>query len=767
MQKFFKPFLDYPRVSLIIIIFITLLAVIPIRQNFRMETNLNEYMPSNHPTFIYSDLAEDKFNIKEGILIAIEHPDSIFNPQSLTKIIEIEKAVRTIPELEDVRIQSIYTGDNIISSDFGLEVKPFYENAPSSQEEATAIRDLVRNNPMVKGRMISNDERSALVVIELPESGFSQNLYDEIVSITHEFEYPENIYIAGRPIVEGTLAKLGPKDMSVLGPLVILVISIVLYLVFKSFLRTFTTLSIVLISLIWTFGLMTLLGIPLYSVSIIIPVMLVAIGVAYALHVYGSIDNYILKNLHATNTEIAEYSLTTVGKPALFAALTTVVGFISLITSQVYPVKYFGAFTAFGVALAWVLTMILVPITTILFGPRIKTKKNDELTTEYSDSNTYGAKFTDAIQNKSTLIYITTIIVLGASLFGISKVWINASFLNNFDKNNPIVKTDAFVNTYFGGTSTLNVILDSEEEDTFKNPEVLKLVKNLQEELATNKSVGDSLTLTTYIEQLNYVMHEEDSSFRNIPDSQELIAQYILLYEMSGDSENLWRVVDQDFQSLNLTIQMRGDDTKTIESVLKIVNEFENQFEQLDIKMNFAGSGYKSLVFSDLILKGQLSSLGLSVLIVLVLLTFYFKSFLLGLISTIPILLSMAVNFGIMGLLNLPLTISTALISSIAIGIGVDYAIHFITHYKNVYSNTKNEIQAAHFAMTLTGKTVFLNAIIVISGFLVMFLSAFPPNRQIGALISLNMFVSFISTITLMFLILRRLSLWLTKKNKI
>lgn len=769
MKRLFKPVFNHPVISIVVIVLITIAAIIPILQNFRIETNLDKYMPSDHPAFAYSAQAEERFQIRDGILIAIEHPDSVFNAGTLSKIAALEKDLRSIEELASVRIQSVHTGDNIVGSEYGLDVRPFYTSPPTNEEEALAIGKLVRANPMVWGRLVARDGKSALIVAELPKSGFSTALYHKVKEIAASHEGPETIYVAGRPIVEGTLAELGPKDMARMGPLVLLVIAVLLLLVLKSIVRVVTTLFAVGASVLWSFGLMSLLGIPLYSVSIMIPVMLVAIGVAYAIHLYGAID-YHSANFHdASRRDIAEHAVASVGTPAFYAALTTVAGFIALLTSRVYPVKYFGLFTAFGVASAWLLTMVLVPAVLIAIGSGRRKKAYSKSAGEGTLDRKlipFGSRFSDGVQKHARLVFAISAVMIALALFGITRVWINASFLNNFERDSAIVKTDAFVNEHFAGTSTVNIILDSEEYDRFKDPQLLSLVDSLQETLMSTPGVGDSFSLATYLKQLHYAMNAENPAFRVIPDSPELVAQYLLLYEMSGDPENLWKVVDQDFNGLNITIQLKGDDSKTIAAVLAVAETYKDTFASLGVTMNYAGSGYKSLVFSNLILKGQLTSLALSVGIVFFLVAFLFRSFLLGAIASIPVLFSMAINFGLMGLLNIPLTVSTALISSIAVGIGVDYAIHFITHYRNYLQETGSEIQAAHYAMSFTGKAVLLNALIVISGFMVMLFSVFPPNRQVGALVSLNMLVAFLSTVTLMFLVLRKSTKFLKEKIK-
>jgi hypothetical protein len=756
VRRFFTSLTKKPLLAVLVILGITVLAGISVVSSFKMETNLDEYMPKTHPAFVYSEEANQRFMIKDAILIAVEHPESVYNPGTLGKLIAIEEALHEIEGLSSSRIQSIHTGDNIIGTEDGLDIRRFYTDAPLTQEEADEIGATVNSNTMVAGRMVSKDSRTALVTVELPENGFSNDLYNEIMRTAEQFAEPETIHVAGRPIVEGTLAKLGPKDMSRTAPLVILVITIVLLLVLKQISRTIITLFVVLASTVWAFGLMTALGIPLYSVSIMIPVMLIANGVAYAIHFYNQVDFFTKENPRSSRNEIAGNAIFFIGKPALFAALTTVAGFLSLVTSQVYPVKYFGLFTAFGVAISWLLTMVLVPSGIVLLGNGKaligKYRKNKE------PKVLFGTRFADAVSAHKGIVYGFAGLLMVLSLWGLSRVWINTSFLENFEKSSAIVQTDAFVNKNFGGTSSVNIILDSDEYDTFKQPEVLALMDEMQGSIMGLDKVGDSLSLTTYLKRMHFAMNAEDPAFDKIPESQDMVAQYLLLYEMSGDPDNLWKVVDSDFMGANMVVQLKSDDSRTIEGVIERAKEFSDEFAEKGITINFAGSGYKSLVFSNLILTGQISSLGLSVLIVFVLVSFMLRSFILGGIATIPVLITIMINFGLMGVLNIPLTISTALISSIAVGIGVDYAIHFITHYRERLKEQGNEPEAARFSMSHTGRAVLQNAVIVISGFMVMVFSVFPPNRQIGLLVSLNMLSAFMATISIMFLVLRKSS---------
>ena len=718
--------------------------------NTRMETDLDEYMPKDHPAFVYSDEAEEWFDIKDGIIVAIEHPDGIYNHGTLSKIKDLTKELQRHDRIDRGDVTSLYTADNITGSEDGLDVRAFYSRVPESESKIDALRTSVRANDMVHGRLVSEDETVTLVIAQLGDEAFSQEFYREILDLTAGYEGPEKLYVAGRPIVEGTMAYLAPKDMKRMVPIVLLVIVAVLLLVLRSPKSTLFTMLVVVLSTLWTFGLMAWMGIPIYAVSTMIPVMLIAIGVADGIHIYGHLGFHQRKHPGAGARDGASEMIRGMWKPVVMTSVTTAVGFVSLLTSDVYPIKYFGMFTAFGVMVAMVLSLVLIPAGVVAFGlPKARKARPKR-----EGTGDVAVRFGNGLMRHKRLVVAAAIVVVVVSALGATKIWINSSFLEKFERDSDIVLTDAFINERFGGTSTLNVILESADEGVMKSPDVLRLMDEMQTESETLDEVGNSFGLADYLRRINMVMHADDPAFDTIPESRDLVAQYLLLYEMSGDPETLWRTIDYDYARSNVTLQLKGDDSKTINSAIAVVEKFKPLFEELGVDVNYAGSGYKSLIFTDLILKGQVKSLVLSLVIIVVLLSLMFRRLSAGLIGVIPISITAVVSFGAMGLLNIPLSTTTALISSIAVGVGIDYAVHFMERFRVAAKSTGDVLATVVDAMHHSGRAIMFNAVVVIAGFLVLLFSAFPPNRALGVLVSGNMFVSLLGTVTIMVVVM-------------
>ncbi|MDD3423769.1 MMPL family transporter, partial [Sphaerochaeta sp.] len=550
-MKFIISLAKRPYVLLCILLMLSILLAFSIYNSASLETDLSEYMPKTHPAFIASDNAEQLFGIGDAILIVLEDTQGIYNTDTIARIDAITKALEEDFEAIE-RVISLTNADNIQSTDGFLEVEPFF-SGNTSEKALLSMKADVEANPMIYGRNVSRDGTATLIIAELGEDADTKALQKTLQQWIGQWEGPQKLRIAGRPVIEGSLAELGPKDMAIMFPLVILTMIILLYFLLRSVRDTVLNMVIVLFGTLLAFGSMTLLGIPIYAVDTMIPVMLIAIGVAYGIHMHNTIHHLIAEFPTIGKDELARKSVQTMIRPIFMTALTTAIGFVALMSSKVLPVRYFGLFAAIGVLGEMVLALLLFPASMYLLGiPKYK-QKPQNLTKPSAMT-----KLNTLIMHQPKLIVVLSVFILAVGIWGTSKVWIDTSFLANFEKNSSIVETDQYVNAKFGGTSTLNVILISENEDLFKDPQVLQTMDSMQTDLESNAIVGNTLSLATFIKQMNQVMEEHADASFSIPDSQELISQYLLLYEFSGDPETLEQVIDYTYSTANITVQLKS-----------------------------------------------------------------------------------------------------------------------------------------------------------------------------------------------------------------
>ena len=371
------------------------------------------------------------------------------------------------------------------------------------------------------------------------------------------------------------------------------------------------------------------------------------------------------------------------------------------------------------------------------------------------------------------------------------------------DPSSPIRIADEVLRDTFQGTLPIYIAIEGQRPDLLKDPHLLRQLDQLQTLVEQDPVVGGSLSLAEYIKRMHRVMNEDRPEMEVIPDSRDLVAQYLLLYSFSGDSDDFDEIVDYDYQHANVSVYLRSDSTLDIERVVQTIQDFavrefglpgqdgqngkNGQAGTIDsgaqdpltvkfgrwlagiqptliswetnsgFRIGIAGNGYLTNRFNELIVAGQLSSLVVSLGAVFLLSACMFRSWVAGLINIIPISLVMIFSFGLLGLLDIPLEIGKSLTASMVIGIGVDYTIHFLNKYKvKVQEGLQDAEQITAATMATSGKAIFFNALVVTAGFLVFLTSNFRPNFYLGAMLSLNMVACLLVSMTVLPTILNR-----------
>ena len=376
----------------------------------------------------------------------------------------------------------------------------------------------------------------------------------------------------------------------------------------------------------------------------------------------------------------------------------------------------------------------------------------------------------------------------------------DSSSIQLLDPSSPVRLGDESLREKFQGTLPLYIAIEGHAPDLLKDPVLLEQLDRLQAVAEQDPIVGGSLSIAEYIKRMHRVMNEDRPEMEVVPTSQELIAQYLLLYAFSGDPDDFDEVVDYDYQHANVMVYLRSDSTQHVLRVVERIQDFamhefgqrttsessesssaskgdfqESPFVRFGMwlvgmrptvigwetnqgfRIGFAGNGYISNRFNELVVAGQVTSLVTSLGAVFLLSALMFRSWTAGLINVLPISLVMLFSFGLLGLLNIPLEVGKAFAASIVIGVGIDYTIHFLNKYRvNVRAGQTDPEQITVMTMTTSGKAIFFNALVVIGGFLVFLSSHFRPNFYLGAMMALNMGACLLVSMTVLPAILNR-----------
>ena len=743
-----KVSIRHPVPTLFLLCAITLgfASVLP---GLQLETDLMNHLPKESHDYIRNEEMRELFGLTNPVIVGVVNEErGIFNPETLRLVDYLSTKVEEIPGILPEKTKSLATLDNISGTPEGLEVRPFMNDIPKSPGECQRVRDRVYENGLYVGSVVSEDATATTIVVEISDDIDKEEFYLALKALAAGAPRGpgDEVFIAGQQILEGTAGLFVRSDLKILLPIVFLVLVILLYLSFGSLKGVTLPLTVVIGSTIWTLGLMTLLGIPLYTMSFVMPIILISLGTAYGIHILSRYYDMISMEHLQNRREIIGRVMSELWSPVAVASLTTATGFGSLGVSEMLPIRYMGFFTAFGILMAMFLSLTFIPA--ILTLMPVKEKAGHHRIIQHNASSVEHVVFRSLgywIHDYRILVTAVFLLLIFGALWGMSRLHIDASLVRDMDPHSEVMVANSMLNGKFSGTTPLNVIVKTPDAGDIKNPDVLASIDRFQEIAEKSEMVGGSLSIADLVKLMNRVMHEGRSNEEKIPATRELIAQYFLLYSLSGEMESLESIVDDDFQQANVQLFLKSDHSWVIAGIMESLEETRRrEFTSLDLDVEFLGFGQLIHSFNQRILTSQVRSALSALFIIFLLATWMFRSLSAGLFNMIPIVMSVLFNFGLMGILGIPLNTSTAIISSIGMGIGIDYAIHFVYRWKLESAKSYDIRHCISTTMGTSGKAIFFNALTISLGFFVLMLSGFPFVRELGLLLSVNMVASYL-----------------------
>jgi len=756
MKRFFELVVDHPRTTLSILFVITLVLLVQIPK-IPVETDLKKWLPEGHPEVEYYDRVRDEFGLTSQIVIAVadEGPNGVFNPVALDLVAHLTEEVKGMEGVIEEDVISLATQDNIIGTAEGLDVTPFMEEVPKTQAEAEALREAIHGNDMYYGTLVSKDDQGTLILAKFVDDIEKVTMYHQVRDLVEaeRGRYPgQRIYYAGRPILEGVMREEVLDDMRVMLPIVIVAVLVLLAVTLRTLRGVVLPFLTVMISGIWTLGMMALIQSPLYSMSTMVPVILTAVGCAYGIHIISRYYEAVEEDDSRPRREIVLETMGEMWVPVVMTALTTVVGFLSMVVSRSLPPRSVGVFTAMGVAAATLTSLTMIPAGLVLLQ-RVRPKPIIPLGSK-SDNGLLDRLFDywgRTVHRSKKSVFAAVVIVVIGSVIGSTMVHIHEGLTANMRPDSETIRADTFLNEKFMGTNTINVVIEGAEADTIKSPELLHRIDALQDYADRHPLIGDSLSIAEYLKRMNKVMNEDKESFNRVPDSRDLIAQYLLLYSISGDPDDFDDVVDYEYQKANVSIYIKTDSGEEIADVFSyLLPRVKNLFGDYSFKTLITGRAKMTLLVVNNVIRDQLQSFFVAIFAVFLITSIMFRSARIGLITIVPICIASLANFGLMGALGLPLQVATTFSACVGIGIGIDYTIHFFAKYRRLTAKGHSGAEANVLTMQTSGRAIFFNAVVVAFGFMVLVWSNSPPNRNMGILVSLNMLTSFLGAMTVL-----------------
>ena len=666
--------------------------------------------------------------------VIILETDNIYQ----TSVLEhIQLLTDTLANIDGITTVSSLTNIiNIKGGDYGIEIGKLVDEyeIPESPKDFQILRNNILNNEMYKGSIVSEDETSTLIIFNLDNNSDVNAIAKNVIQKTEELNLPEKLYYIGSPMLLTYISDLMRDDLTNLLPLAFLVIAFILFLSFRSISGVLLPLLIAIIAIVWSLGSMAFLDIKMSMISNNIPIILLAIGSAYTIHVINRIN----KVSQSKEADVIATALAFVLIPLILAALTTIIGFVSFIFgAYLNMIVDFGIFTALGTLFASLLSIFFVPA--ILEVVNYKRKKNIKQK-EHSYITNYFLKPINALLIKRPkTILIFWMVLIAISIVGMSSIKRSVDIQEYFKKNNPTRLAEKIMIEKFGGTKPIFVHF----KGNMQSPRVLKTMIQTSEHMEKSPDVYTSMSIAKLIAEINLNI----TNTRGIPNKSEQIEQLWFLLE---GNEVLNRFVNEDLTEGIIISKFKSPDNESKKEFAKYMRAFIATNSSKDCEIEITGMPFVDITMDQSLINSQIGSILIAILFVIILVGIILRSWISGLYASIPIIATIMLLFGFMGLTGISLNIATVLVASVALGIGIDYSIHIISHFNKSYKNSQDLYASIQESILISGNAIIINVISVSAGFLILVFSEMVPLQYFGLLIALSMVSSCLGALTLL-----------------
>ena len=685
------------------------------------------------------------FGNDDALIIAFRDPKGIFTPKALKSIQRITQSLWKMPYISRVdaltNYQYIYANpqepDDIMVEDF------IQESNLSNPDYLANRQKIALQDPLIRDAFISKDGTTTMIVARLvPKVNDEGDKSLEIMQNLQKILIPEaqrtgyKYWVNGGPALTEAFITVASADM-IFVPMILTASMILLFLLFRRVGGALIPIGVVSFTFLTVIAIQILLGYKLNNFTINLPTFIIAIGIADAVHIYSVW--LLLRKEGKDNFDATKISLEKNFLPIFLTSLTTTIGFATLTISHVVPVFTLGIATASGAILAFIISILWMPAVLLLLNQKIEPLP--QVQQEDQSPLGYGAFI---LRNNKKIILITGAIFTLLSL-GLSKVRIDSNTIRYFDKEVEIRQSAEFIMAHLTGPMAYEIIIDSKQKNGIKNPQFLKTVELFYQEFqAKYPDVRHLSSLMEIIKRFNQVVNHQDE----IPNNQNLIAQYLLLYSLSlPQGMEINDKMDIDEQKLRITAQVNIVDTSKDLEMIHYVHEW---WSKTPYSASVQGQTAMFAYMQRDVTNTLIYSLSLAVILVSLVMLLIFQRPRLLWVFILPNLLPVVLVVGLMGWIEIPIDIGVAIAGAIIIGVAVDDTIHFLVKYFEARKMGLSIEETFDEVLRYAGKAILFTTIILSGAFSIFAFSNFAPNQNFGIVTAFALIVALVVDLLLL-----------------
>jgi predicted RND superfamily exporter protein len=711
------------------------LILLPGIQHFKADFSYRIWFRETDPGLVRFDAFERKFGNDESSAIAVHSPSGIFDKDSAQLLVDLTQDLWQVPEV--IRVDGLANfnwvhaeGDDILVERMLPDDEPLTPELLASRKEAALKHETL------PGYLISRDGKTSLIFTHLKPSFEGSPNYAAITNgirkILKKYEDrgDHEFHITGAAAISQAFDESTQEDMKRLIPIVIGLTVGLLLLIFRTVGGVVLPLVVIVATILLTISAAGWAGIPFTSMTSIIPQILIAIGIADAVHILATF--FRARAAGIEQRAAAKLSLDKNFIPTILTSASTAIGFFSFGTSELIPLAHLGVLSGIGALLAWVITYLIVGPMMVLVPMKGKSIGKPAKASEPSAIGIKAAEFLFIFRKPIVIGFF--FLTVTAAIYGAGNI-VNSDPFKYFTDDYWLTRANTFVEKHVGGAAGPEIILDSGTEEGVKDPEFLKKVEAFQEWLEAKPYVTKTVSIVDVLKQVNRSLHGDKPEYYRIPESREAVAQELFLYTMSlpqgmGINDRVTTTND----ALRLTALWTLHDSAT---VLATMPKLQEKAAEFGLNAEFTGKMVLWQGMNPMIVRSFFISVVLAITLVSALLIWAFGSLRLGAIALIPNLVPLIFGAAILRLIGQPLDIGTVLVASVCLGIAVDDTIHFLSNFNRLTGEGHTRQEAVARIITHTGPALAITTLVLVGAFGTFALATFVPNVNFGILVAL------------------------------
>jgi len=692
-----------------------------------IDPEIRNYVPESIESRRETDKIESEFGVQDMVVLMFSD-SCILTSDNLLQIKNIDRYISRITGVNS-RV-SPFTVKSIKSEEGMMLVDPLLKEIPEDTAEIRLLGKNILENRFARDIVFSSDLSTASITATINNAVAENETLHKIDSVVDAYPGRTTVLKGGLPYIRKSLLQDVKKDALLLIPAALLIMLLILKANLGSWKSVMLPFGVVILTTALSLALIPLIGWKISIITVLVPVILIAVANNYGIYLVARFQELLSKHPGASKKELISMLLHSLNMPILFSGLTTVAGILGLLTHSIIPAKQVGVLAAVGVSAALLMSLFLIPAMIFISGPDIISRRPHNKKTNLVDG--FLNKLSGFIINNPGRILLVSAIIIIIISSGILFLRINTNQENYFSHKHPVRQASELINSKFGGSQTISVMIKGD----IKDPSIMKRIDLLTTEIEKEKGVGNIFSISQVVREMSKAIYTDgEYGYDMIPDNREVIAQMFELYNMSGSPEDLKQLMDIENSKAHILIRLSEPENKIIKSVKARISGLTANFPA---EISIGGYAIIMADFAKSIIRGQIFSLLFAVIMVLILLTIIFKSLKGGFIGSIPLVASILVLFGFMGYSGIALDAATALLSSIMIGVGVDFSIQYIWCFNDHISKGLSYAESTSAAMKTIGRSIIINAVTVMTGFGALVFSGFTSIRFFGYLVAIS-----------------------------